>query len=331
MADREFVFSNAEVQKLIREKFVPLAMDDWYLRRQEDEHGRFFMAMTKESPRGGAGDGTRQGRYVFTAAGKFLGFNNNRSPDRIVAMLQDSLAKWEKLPQAEKTPAGEIGAVKREPRYDRTLPKNGAVVKVFTRVLDRKPDGSLTACTPPPPPAGEGRFEHRGFDAAIDHLWLNVNDLKALIPDNATGTGAAKPWPHAIAQRIARFHLTDNTRGEPPQWSRDEVKKVEFTVTPEGANRAKLSGTVHLETMDGKRGFAGVLDGWMEYNEGRLTDLQAAVTGDHWGDSPLTRGARPGKSPLGFAFVLCPDPKPADSVPPQASRWLEGYYDPDRS
>ena len=40
MADREFVFSNPAIQKLIREKFVPLAMDDWYLRRQNDEHGK---------------------------------------------------------------------------------------------------------------------------------------------------------------------------------------------------------------------------------------------------------------------------------------------------
>lgn len=287
------------------------------------------MAMTTESPRGGAGDGTRQGRYVFTAAGKFLGFNNNRSPDRIVAMLRDSLAKWENLPPAEKTPAGEIGAVKREPRYDRTVPKDGAVVKVYTRVLDRQPDGSLIACTPPP--AEEGRFEHRGFGAAVDHLWLNANDLKALIPGETAKTGVAKPWPHAIAQRVVRFHLTDNTRGEPPQWNRDDVKEVAFTVTPEGTSRAKLSGTVHLETKDGKRGFTGALDGWMEYKEGRLTALHAAVTGDHWGESPLTRSARPGKSPLGFAFVFCADPKPADSVPPQASRWLEGYYDPDRN
>ena len=329
MADREFVFSNPAVQKLIVEKFVPLAMDDWYLRRQEDEHGKFFMAMTKESPRGDVGENTRQGRYVFTAAGKFLGFDNGRSPEQIVAMLRRSLIIWEKLTDAEKHPVGGIGEVKQEPQFDRPLPKNGAVVTVYTRVLDRRSDGSLVACTPVPVP--EGRYEHRGFGAAIDHLWLNANDLKVLLPPSGAKAGIAIPFPAAIAQRIARYHLADNTRGEPPHWKKDEVKKVEFVATPESATRAKLSGAVHLETKDGKRGFIGVLDGWMESTDGTLTAFEAAVTGDHWGESALTRGARQGKSPLGFAFVLTPEPKPADSVPPQASRWLEGYYEPERN
>ena len=329
MADREFVFSNPAVQKLIKEKFVPLAMDDWYLRRQQDEHGKFYMAMTKESPRGGAGDSTRQGRYVFTAAGKYLGFNNNRSPERIVAMLHESLAKWDALTDSDKKPAGEIGEVNQEARFDRPLPKNGAVVKVFTRVLEKKSDGSFAVCTARPV---EGdNYEQRGFGAAIDHLWLNENDLKALLPGKDARTGTAIPFPAAIAQRIARYHIADNTRGEPPHWDKAEVKKAEFAVTPESATHAKLSGAVYLESKDGKRGFTGTLNGWMDYQDGKLTALQAAVTGDQWGDSALTRGARPGKSPLGFAFLLCPKPSPSDRVPPQASRWLEGYYEPERN
>ena len=328
MADREFVFSNPEVQKLIREKFVPLAMDDFYLRREQDEHGKFFMAMTKESPRGNAGDSTRQGRYVFTAAGKFLGFNNNRSPERILAMMRESLAKWEKLPDDQRKPAGEIGAVKLEPRFDRTLPKDGAVVKVFTRVLDRAADGTLTVCTPPP--RAEDNFEHRGLGAAVDHLWLNAADLKALLPPADAKKGTAIPLPHKIAQRLARLHLVDNTRGEPAQWKKDEVQKAEFTLTPESATRARLTGQFHMETKDGKRGCTGTLDGWLEYKSGHITACQAAATGEHWGDGPYTAGSRPGKTPIGFALTFCPQPSPADSVPPQGSRWLEAYYDPDR-
>jgi hypothetical protein len=329
VADREFVFSNPDVQKLLREKFIPLAMDDWYLRRQNEENGKFYMAMTEASPRGGAGDNTRQGRYVFTATGKFLGFNNNRGPDRILPMLRQSLSVWDKLPPAERKPPGEIGPVKPEARFFRPLPQNGAVVKVYTRVLEKKPDGSLSACTVPADT--EKTYEHRGFDAAIDHLWLREEDVKRLIPGAGSKQGAAIPFPAVVAQRIARFHLTDNTRGEPPHWSRDEVKKAEFFLTPESATRAKLSGVVHLETKDGKRGFTGTLDGWLEHRNGKLTDLRAAVAGDNWGDSALTRGARPGRTPIGFALVLCPDPKAADRVPPQASRWLEGYYEPDRN
>jgi hypothetical protein len=329
VADREFVFSNPEVQKLIQEKFVPLAMDDWYLRRQQDEHGKFFREMTRESPRGNAGDNTRQGRYVFTATGKFLGFNNNRGADRILAMLRDALAKWEGLSDAERKPAALAGEVKLQPQYDRTPPQDGAVVKVYTRVLNRAADGTLTACTPPA--REEGNFEHRGLAAAVDHLWLTPDDIQSLLPDKNAKTGAPMPLPRALAQRIARFHLTDSTRGEPPHWRKDEVKSVTLTLTPEKAGRARLSGTFHLETKDGQRGCTGSLDGWLEHKDGKLTAFQAAATGEHWGDGPFTRGSRPGKSPIGFAFVLCPDPKPADSIPPQAARWLEGYYDPDRN
>jgi hypothetical protein len=329
VADREFVFSNPEVQKLIREKFVPLAMDDWYLRRQQDEHGKFFREMTRESPRGNAGDNTRQGRYVFTATGKFLGFNNNRGPERILAMLRDALAKWERLPDAERKPAPLTDDVKLQPQYDRTPPKGGAVVKVYTRVLDRAADGTLTACTPPP--REEGNFQHRGLAAAVDHLWLTADDIQSLLPDKNAKPGAATPLPRALAQRIARFHLTDSTRGEPPHWRRDEVKSLTLTLTPETANRARLSGSFHLETKDGQRGCTGRLDGWLEHKNGKLTAFQAAATGEHSGDGPFTRGSRPGKSPIGFAFVLCADPKPADAIPPQAARWLEGYYDPDRN
>lgn len=328
MADREFVFSHPDVQRLLKDKFVPLAMDDWYLRRQQDENGRFYMAMTAASPRGGAGDNTRQGRYVFTATGKFLGFNNNRGPDRILSMLRQALAAWDKLPDTDRKPAGEIGAVKAEPRFDRALPKNGAVVKVFTRVLEKKPDGSLVACVAPA--AAEGSYEHRGLGAAIDHLWLREEDLNGLIPGRNAKPGTAVPFPASVAFRLARFHLADNTRGEPPHWELNEVRKAEFFVTPENAGRARLSGAVHLETRDGKRGFTGTLDGWIGYTDGKLAEMKAVVTGEHWGEGAYTPGARPGKTPIGFAFVFCPDPKPADRIAPQASRWLEGYYAADR-
>jgi hypothetical protein len=86
-----------------------------------------------------------------------------------------------------------------------------------------------------------------------------------------------------------------------------------------------------METKDGSRGFQGTLTGWIDTKDGALSDFTAVATGDHWGESPLTKGARPGKSPIGFAFRLCPQPGPADSIPPQAARWLEGYFDPARN
>ena len=306
MADREFVFSQPEVQRVIREKFIPLAMDDWYLRRQSDANGKFFLKMTEASPRGTAGTATRQGRYAFTAAGTCLGFNNNRGPDRLLRMLKESLAKWDKLPPTNRAPSGEIADAPREATYHRPLPKGGAVIKVFTRVLERGPDGAFTHCAAPAD--ADGKFEHRGFGAAVDHLWLRAEDVTTLLPPADAPTGKPIPLSPALALRLARFHLVDNTRGEPSQWSRAEVRSLALALVPESAGRARLEGEMHLETKDGRRGFTGKLVGHLTHAKGKLIAFEAVVIGDHWGESALTRGARPGRTPIGFGFQFVADP-----------------------
>jgi hypothetical protein len=328
VADREFVFGHPEVQRVIREKFVPLAMDDWYLRRQQDANGKFFLNMTEQSPRGGVGEATRQGRYVFTAAGRLLGFNNNRGPDRLLRMLKESLAKWEKLPPGDRALAESIAHGPPEERYHRPVPKGGGVIKVFTRVLERGPDGSFTRCEAGADP--DGSFQHRGFGAAVDHLWLRAEDVAALLPPAGAPVGTPIPMAPALSMRIARFHLVDNTRGEPPQWTRADVRSLSVAVVPESAGRARLEGQVSLETKDAKRGFTGKLSGQFTHANGKLASFEAIVVGDHWGEGDLTRGARPGRTPIGFGFQLASDPKPADRIPPQGARWLEGYFEADR-
>jgi hypothetical protein len=74
------------------------------------------------------------------------------------------------------------------------------------------------------------KYEHRGFGAAVDHLWLRAEELKGLVPNQTAAPGVAIPFSSTVALRIARFHLNDNTRGEPSHWKRSEVKALEFEV-----------------------------------------------------------------------------------------------------
>ena len=97
MADRLLVFANSEVQKFLKENFVTVAADDWYQRRRKDKVGEYFAKVVDQSPRKGAH--TKQGHYIFTATGKLLGFNNNRGPEKRLAMMKDALSKWDKLPK----------------------------------------------------------------------------------------------------------------------------------------------------------------------------------------------------------------------------------------
>ena len=48
--------------------------------------------------------------------------------------------------------------------------------------------------------------------------------------------------------------------------------------------------------------------------------------GDHWGEGQYTRGARPGRQPLGVAFELTKGEAPADRVPPQGARMAQTYF-----
>ncbi|MEZ5305005.1 MAG: hypothetical protein R3F11_30820, partial [Verrucomicrobiales bacterium] len=289
--------------------------------------GEFFRAVANQGPRKGEGGSTRQGRYAFTAAGKLLGFNNNRGPERLLRMLGEALDAWSNLPAAERSPE-KVEDGREDPRYAKAPPAEGAVVKVYTRVMEEGAAGkSLQRCEAP---AADESFRHRGFGAATDHLWLRAEDLAALRPPADAKAGQPIPVPAAIAARIARFHLTDNSRGEPPHWNRDEIRQLALQIVPQGGGKARLEGSAHLETKSGDRGFQGKILGSLAFDGGALAKLDFIALGDHWGDGPYTKGARPGRTPIGFAFQYLPEPKPADQIPPQAGRWLQGYYEADR-
>ena len=338
MADREFVFGRADVQKLLRDHFVVVAADDWYQRRQNDAVGRFFRSVADQGPRKGKGGGTRQGRYTFSASGKLLGFNNNRDPRRIIAMLQDSLRKFRALPPAERAP----GAVQvqslppgaRDKRYVRALTKDIIPVKVHTRVLKETTEGGYAACGQPG--TNTETYRHSGFGVANDHLWLRKAELEQL--GRLAREKPGQKVPDLLAMRIARFHLVDNTRGEPPHWRRDEVRNLEFRISPmvpasdsSYRNAFRIAGTFHLETRDGKRGYKGEIDGYMRmHDKTGNQDFHLVAIGDHWGEGTYTRGARPGKNPLAVVFALADRNKPENQVPPQAARWERGYFEAHR-
>lgn len=319
------------MQKLLRENFVVVAADDWYQRRQNDPLGKFFRSVADQGPRKGAGGATRQGRYTFTASGKLLGFNNNRDPQRMTAMLQDSLRRFRSLPSTERTPgAVQVSALPpgaRDKRYVRALTSDIIPIKVHTRVLRKNSRGEYTACGEPG--TNTETYRHMGFGIATDHLWLKKTELGQLASLAREKPG--QKLPDSVAMRIARFHLVDNTRGEPPHWRRDEIRKLEFTLSPvdDASERDsfRIVGAFHLETKDGKRGYKGEIDAYVHTQDetGNL-DFHLVAIGDHWGEGPYTRGARPGRNPLAVVFTVADRSKSQNQIPPQGIRWQEGYF-----
>lgn len=311
MADREFVFGNPEIQRLIIDNFVPVAADDWYQRRRKDAEGDFFRLVADQGPR--KGNSTRQGRYAFSASGELLGFNNNRSPERMLDMLNTSLEKFARLPKSDPVSlAGET-----DPKYTRTPPAGGLVLKAYTRCLNDDLTHAGKAGT------NTDTYRHNGFGAATDHLWITAAERQAVAANNG-----GEPLPESLVRRIARFHLVDSTRGEPPHWQPDELRSIELQATRSAGQTLSLTGKFHLATADGARGYEGQLRGTVERDGDTITRFDLVALGDHWGEGRYTRGARPGKTPLAVTFTLADLQKPADRIPPQGIRWEQGYYRP---
>ena len=143
---------------------------------------------------------------------------------------------------------------------------------------------------------------------ARDHLWLTEADWKGLVPAEPQ-VGKTLAVPRAVAERLARYHLIDNTRGEPPMWQKDQVRSCDLTLTvKEVTARAvalRLTGAVVLATeadpAKAKRGFDVRLLSYVRYDRAKKTieRLNLVALGDHWGSG---RGAE--RTPLGIVFEL---------------------------
>jgi hypothetical protein len=294
--------------------------------------GKFFRSVADQGPRKGEGGSTRQGIYCFTADGKLLAYKNaGQNPDVMREVFRQALREWQRLPAERRRPgavrvddAGKVDAA-----YARTPPPGGLIVNVYTRILDRK-DGELCkgACKTP-----------GGDQAARDHLWLTEAEWKSLIPAEPR-PGQVVSLPPRIAERILRFHLTDNTRGEPPMWRPEEIRSQLLALTVEEVTsekvRLRLVGQALLATnpdaSKADRGFDVRLLGVIGYDRVKraIDRFDVVAVGEHWGEGPYTRGARPGRTPLGIAFELSPGTAAADRVPPQAARELRNYFPPER-
>ena len=312
------------------EEFVPVTADDWYQRRRKDAEGEFFRKVADQGPRKDRG-GTRQGIYVLTADGELLSYKNAGQLAEVTRdELKRALAKFQKLPAERRRPgAVEVGEPgKTDPNYTRTPPPGGLIVRVFTRILDRTADGYC-----------KGSCKTLGGDAAArDFLWLTAAEVRSFAPAKAE-PGFTYDLPRAVADRIVRFHLVDNTRGEPPFWDRSHVRRADLklTVTKVTADgiELRLDGGALLSTdadpARADRGYEVRLRGDLRYLPAKQTldRFDVAAVGEHWGEGTYTGGARPGRSLVGVAFGPVAGDQSADRIPPQAAREVNAYFGKD--
>ncbi|MFT5526376.1 MAG: hypothetical protein ACI9HK_004352 [Pirellulaceae bacterium] len=296
MLDRESTFAQPEIVNLLKTEFVPVAIDQAYQRRQKDAEGDYYRKIAGQGPRSNF-NSTTQGFYIATGSGTLLLYNNNRDPEKVLGLMKRKLAEFEKLP-ATKAPS--IDASQVDEKWNPKLPVGGLVVRVHAKVLDGYK---------PTTDAWQAIFQSA---MSRDNLWISKSENAAL---------AGGEVPAALQQRIARYHLVDNTRGEPPMWNEKEIRNIEMKITD-----GKITGSVHLETADGKRGYEADLLGVVESKAGKVVRLDMVAHGNFWGSGTYTGTPPPGKFPLAISFTIADGSDVADNIPPQASRgWIRGY------
>ena len=293
MLDRASTFADPDIIDLLKTRFIPVAIDQAYQRRQKDAEGEFYRQIASQGPRKDFED-TTQGHYITSADGALLGFTNNRGEGRIKRMIESALRDFEPS-EAEIIDLGKL-----DPRWNPQPPEGGLVVRVQAKILDGYEETT-------------NRWR-RIFQSSVsrDNLWVTKSEHDAL---------ARGEFPETLQQRIARFHLVDNTRGEPPMWRSREVRSIFMQLTD-----GTVKGNIRLETDSGDRGFAAQLHGTVEVVQGQVASFEVVASGDFWGEGRYTRRAPRGKFPLAILFTLADGSDIADRIPPQGSRgWVEGY------
>lgn len=320
-------FADPDIIRMCQDDFIPVAGDDWYQRRRQDKEGDFLRTLAAAAGRRGENGTTLQHIYLFTADGTLLGAKNaGQDVPFMKNLMRQSLASFDRLPEAKRKP-GAVTVEDRgrpDPNYSRTPPAGGLIVKEYTRILDFK-DGAYC----------KGNCQALGGEkAARDHLWITADELKALAPAKAE-VGFRYPLPEKIANRIARFHLVDNTRGEPSPWTGEQIRARRFTlrviaVTADGVE-VRLEGEAVLATAaelpKADRGYEVRLLGTLRWvpAKGTFDRFDVVALGAHWGEHSHNAPARPGKSLIGHVFELATD-KPGDKTPPQGIRDIGAYY-----
>ncbi|SVD90759.1 uncharacterized protein METZ01_LOCUS443613, partial [marine metagenome] len=69
--DRASTFADAEIVKLLQTRFVPVAIDQAYQRRQQDAEGNFYRKIAGQGPRNNF-QGTTQGIYIAAPDGRLM-------------------------------------------------------------------------------------------------------------------------------------------------------------------------------------------------------------------------------------------------------------------
>jgi hypothetical protein len=314
---RQSLWPDPALQALAH-SFIPAADDAGALQRKAGRAGALFREVAEQGHYGGRTEptDTRQGIYALTAGGTLLASTRTAAAAAVTEVLAAALERWHALSGEERR--GRPQSIDVAPSGERSDQVPALVLDVYARDL----------------PRSETQADGSHADAwNQDHMWLDREEVRRLVPDGPPGTRCLAPA--AVASRIARFHLVDNVRGQTHGfdaraidqavlWS-EVVAVADGTVTLrfEGEMRAHERGVWPVRDADDdkepapqERGYAMRLLGHGVFDRAhdRFTQLELVAAGDRWGGTQYNwRADDLGPAPMGVAFVLA---EPGPMIPP---------------
>jgi hypothetical protein len=291
VAFRATAFSDATVVDLLKTHFVCVGIAHNGAGRRKDAEGDFARKLIGKG-------GTLQGLHVINTAGDLVDYVYDFRPESVAAMLKRALKKF--------TPADAppIDFTEKDKRF--TMPEGGLVVFTISKVLSGHE----------PVTADKGTLQYdmeQAWKTSLgrEHLWIRKDEAEPL---------ARGELPESLTKRIVRYHLVDNTRGTPTGWNESEVKKAELRLED-----GRLTGSVHLETNDGTRGYEAELLGFVRAKDGKVTRFDIVARGEFWGEGRYTPRAPKGRFPLAISFTLGEPSDPLYHLTPDAVRCYADY------
>ena len=293
LVDRATVTGNPEIAALLATRFVPVAIDQHIHRRLNGAEGRLFADLVTRA--GKFLDGPAQGFYVFTSTGELLAFRHTLDPFVVKQMLVSALARPE---------SRSLGFGWNEPVEDCDSPFKAPAEVVVLDVVSKVLGGYDE-------PSGDHERILRSSHGR-DRFWIRDDEVASLSEEIV---------PDSMLSRMARFHLVDNTRGEPPMWRADQVRSAEAVLRD-----GRLVGSIRIDTARGRRGYEASLLGFVDVEDGVLTQFDVVARGLAWGRGYHNYGAPRGKYPLAVRFTMSQGAWPFNAVPPGAARTRASEY-----